>query len=139
MLGTPHISKTDEFLERFQTAFDPTPLIFGKLYCGFCDKIATKVHMFIWRDCCVLYDPISHEMHVVQSRVMIEWLAGRWTVGLCGLYEDVHRICKMQIIPPDLFLQVYQKVYQDKTERVCKTKHERKCETKVWKKPNQSN
>ena len=95
--------------------------------------------MFIWRDCCVLYDPISHEMHVVQSRVMIEWLAGRWTVGLCGLYEDVHRICKMQIIPPDHFLQVYQKVYQDKTERVCKTKHERKCETKVWKKPNQSN
>ena len=25
----------------------PPPLIFGKLYCGFCDKIATKVRMFI--------------------------------------------------------------------------------------------
>ena len=46
-LGEPHVSKSDEFLEKFQTAFDPLPpLIFGKLYCGFCDKIATKVHMF---------------------------------------------------------------------------------------------
>ena len=41
------------------------PLIFGKLHCGFRYKNATKVRMFIWRDICVLYDPISHEMHVV--------------------------------------------------------------------------
>ena len=27
--------------------------------------------------------------------------------------------------------QVYQKVYEDKTERVCNTDYERKCETKV--------
>ena len=62
-LGTEHVSKSDEFSEKFQTAFDP-PLIFGKLYCGFRDKIATKVRMFIWRNFCVFYDPISYEMHV---------------------------------------------------------------------------
>ena len=69
----PRISKSDEFSEKFQTAFDP-PLIFGKLYCGFRDKIVTKVRMFIWRDCCVLYDPISHEVHVVQQfNMVIGW------------------------------------------------------------------
>ena len=41
------------------------PLIFGKSYCGFCDFF------------CVLYDPISHEMHVVQQFNMVlplDWL-----------------------------------------------------------------
>ena len=66
----PHISKTDEFSEKFQTAFDP-PLIFGKLYCGFRDKIVTKVRMFIWRDICVLCDLISHEMHELQMFNMV--------------------------------------------------------------------
>ena len=48
ILGTEHDTKTDEFSEKFQTAFDhPHPIIFGKSYCGFCDKIATKVGMFI--------------------------------------------------------------------------------------------
>ena len=46
-LGTDGVSKTDETSEKFQTAFDPPPLIFGKSYCGFRDKIATKVRMFI--------------------------------------------------------------------------------------------
>ena len=63
-------AKTDEFSEKFQMAFDP-PLIFGKLYCGFCDKIATKVRMFIWGDFCVFYDPISYEMHVAQMFNMV--------------------------------------------------------------------
>ena len=46
-LGKDDISKTDEFLEKFQTAFDPLPpLIFGKSCCAFRDKIATKVRMF---------------------------------------------------------------------------------------------
>ena len=52
----------------------PPPLIFGKLYCGFCNKSA---YMFIWRDICVLYVPISHEMHVVQQFNMVlplNWL-----------------------------------------------------------------
>ena len=35
------------------------PLIFGKLHCAFRDKIVTKVRMFIWRNICVFYDPIS--------------------------------------------------------------------------------
>ena len=33
-LGKHPLSKTDEFSEKFQTAFDP-PLIFGKSCCGF--------------------------------------------------------------------------------------------------------
>ena len=41
-LGTEQVTKTDEFSEKFQTA-----LIFGKSYCRFRDKIATKVRMFI--------------------------------------------------------------------------------------------
>ena len=45
-LGKDGHTKTDEFLEKFQTAFDPPPLIFGKSYCAFRDKIATKVRMF---------------------------------------------------------------------------------------------
>ena len=32
--GRIPLPKSDEFLEKFQTAFDP-PLIFGKLYCKF--------------------------------------------------------------------------------------------------------
>ena len=47
-LCQPRISKSDEFSEKFQTAFDPSPIIFGKLYCDFRDKIVDKsayVHM----------------------------------------------------------------------------------------------
>ena len=33
-LGKDPATKSDEFLEKLQTAFDP-PLIFGKLYCNF--------------------------------------------------------------------------------------------------------
>ena len=32
--GKSGVTKSDEFLEKFQTAFDP-PLIFGKLCCKF--------------------------------------------------------------------------------------------------------
>ena len=39
-LGMPHVSKSDEFSEKFQTAFDPSSLIFGKLHCKFF-KLAT--------------------------------------------------------------------------------------------------
>ena len=42
-LGKGNPTKTDEFSDKFQTAFDP-PLIFGKSYCGFRDKSA-YVHM----------------------------------------------------------------------------------------------
>ena len=41
-LCQPRISKSDEFSEKFQTAFDPSPIIFGKLYCDFRDKIVDK-------------------------------------------------------------------------------------------------
>ena len=62
-MGTP---KRMNFRKSSKRPLTP-PLIFGKSYCGFRDKIATKVRMFIMADCCVLYDPISHEMHVVQQ------------------------------------------------------------------------
>ena len=65
------VNRSDEFSEKFQTAFDPPPLIFGKLHCAFRDKIVTKVRMFIWRNICVFYDPISHEMHVAQMFNMV--------------------------------------------------------------------
>ena len=35
---------------------------------------------------------------------------------------------RIGVYPKD---QVYQKVYEDKTERVCNTDYKRKCETKV--------
>ena len=36
LLGKDPATKSDEFSEKFQTAFDPpSPLIFGKLYCIF--------------------------------------------------------------------------------------------------------
>ena len=38
--GKDGVSKTDEFSEKFQTAFDPPPLIFGKSCCAFRDKSA---------------------------------------------------------------------------------------------------
>ena len=34
-LGKGPATKSDEFLEKFQTAFDHSPLIFGKLCCNF--------------------------------------------------------------------------------------------------------
>ena len=65
------------------------PLIFGKSYCAFRDKIVTKVRMFIWRNCCVLYDPISHEMHVVHQFNMVlplNWLKTYPKEALCIIF-----------------------------------------------------
>ena len=68
-LGMPLPTKRDEFSEKFQTAFDP-PLIFGKSCCGFHNKSA-YVH-YGGTVITVLYDPISHEMHVVQQFNMVK-------------------------------------------------------------------
>ena len=66
--------KQMNFRKSSKRPLTPPPPIFGKLYCGFCDKIATKVRMFIWRNFCVFYDPISHEMHVAQMfNMVIGW------------------------------------------------------------------
>ena len=51
-------TKMDEFLEKFQTAFDP-PSHFRKIICS------------LWRDCYIIYDPIPHEMHVLQQFYMV--------------------------------------------------------------------
>ena len=50
-LGKPTPSKTDEFSEKFQTAFDPPPLIFGKLCCNFFLKFMTKVSSIMAKIC----------------------------------------------------------------------------------------
>ena len=76
-LGKGGVSKTDEFLEKFQTAFDPPPSFSENHVALFATKLRQKCVCSVWRDCCVLYDPISHEMHVVQQFNMVlplNWL-----------------------------------------------------------------
>ena len=60
ILGTYGFGKMDDFLENDIADFARKVRDF-----------ATKVRMFIWSDICVLYDPISHEMHVVQQFNMV--------------------------------------------------------------------
>ena len=73
-LGTDGDTKTDEFSEKFQTAFDPPPSFLENHIADFATKLRQKCVCSLWRDCCVLYDPISHEMHVVQQfNVVIGW------------------------------------------------------------------
>ena len=50
-LGTPSPSKTDEFSEKFQTAIDPPPSFFGKLYCKFFLKFMTEVSSIMAKIC----------------------------------------------------------------------------------------
>ena len=52
MLGTGQVNKSDEFSEKFQTAFDPAPLIFGKLHCAFRDCR----QQYIYQSSCLLFN-----------------------------------------------------------------------------------
>ena len=73
-LGTTGPTKTDEFSEKFQTAFDPAPLFLENHIADFATKLRQKCVCSLWRDCYninVLYDPISHEMHLVQQFNMV--------------------------------------------------------------------
>ena len=74
VLGTDGVSKTDEFSEKFQTAFDvcppPPPSSLENHIADSATKLRQKCVCSLWRDC-VLYDPISHEMHVVQQFTMV--------------------------------------------------------------------
>ena len=69
-LGTTGPTKTDEFLEKFQT-LTPPPSFLENHIADFATKLRQKCVCSLWRDCCVLYDPISHEMHVVQQFNMV--------------------------------------------------------------------
>ena len=76
-LGKDGVSKIDVFSEKFQTAFDPPPSFLENHVALFATKLRQKCVCSVWRDCCVLYDPISHEMHVVQQFNMVlplNWL-----------------------------------------------------------------
>ena len=76
-LGKDGVSKIDVFSEKFQTAFDPPPSFLENHVGLFATKLRQKCVCSVWRDCCVLYDPISHEMHVVQQFNMVlplNWL-----------------------------------------------------------------
>ena len=45
-LGMPDNSKTDGFSEKFQTAFDPPSLIFGKSGCKFVYQVHAQKALF---------------------------------------------------------------------------------------------
>ena len=49
-LGKGGATKSDEFSEKFQTAFDP-PLIFGKLYCNFFSENVRKKPLIKFKNC----------------------------------------------------------------------------------------
>ena len=79
-LGTGGPTKMDEFSEKFQTAFDPhshpSPPHVWKIILRIsrqkCVISRQKCVCSFWRDCYILYDPISHEMHVVQQFNMVK-------------------------------------------------------------------
>ena len=50
-LGKDGPTKTDEFLEKFQTAFDPPPLIFGKTCCAFFPEYMTEEAFIMAKIC----------------------------------------------------------------------------------------
>ena len=72
--GKPPPTKTDEFSEKFRTAFYP-PHHFRKIMLRIsrqkCVISRQKCVCSLWRDCYILYDHISHEMHVVQQFNMV--------------------------------------------------------------------
>ena len=70
-LGTGGHTKMDETSEKFQTAFEPPPPHFRKVILRISRQ---KCVCSLWRDCWVLNDPISNEMHVVQQfNMVIGW------------------------------------------------------------------
>ena len=74
VLGTIGNTKTDVFSEKFQMAFDPPPSFSENYIADFATKMRQKCVCSLWRECYninVLYDPISHEMHVVQQFNMV--------------------------------------------------------------------
>ena len=72
-LGKNNPTKTDELSEKFQMAFEP-PSFLENHIADFTTKLRQKYVCSLWRDCYninVLYDSISHEMHVVQQLNMV--------------------------------------------------------------------
>ena len=49
----------------------PPPSSLENHIADFATKLRQKCVCSLWRDCCVLYDPIYHEMHVVQQFNMV--------------------------------------------------------------------
>ena len=64
-LGTGQVIKTDEFLEKIQNGPWSLPSFSENHIADFATKLWQKCVGSLWQDCCVLYDTISHEMHVV--------------------------------------------------------------------------
>ena len=61
----------------FRKSSKGPPPSFSENHADFATKLQQKCVCSLWRDCCVLYDPISHEMHVVQQFNMVlplNWL-----------------------------------------------------------------
>ena len=73
-MGTPKRMKLWKSSKRPLT---PPPSFSENHVADFATKLRQKCVCSVWRDCCVLYDPISHEMHVVQQFNMVlplNWL-----------------------------------------------------------------
>ena len=74
-LGMGKHTETDEFSEKFQGGFDWRPTHFRKIILWIlrqkCVISRQKCVCSLWWDCYILYDPISHEMHVVQQFNMV--------------------------------------------------------------------
>ena len=60
----------------YQSGFDPLPPHFWKIILRIlrqkCVISRQKCVCSFWQDCYILYDPISHEMHVVQQFNMVK-------------------------------------------------------------------
>ena len=72
-----------------------TPLLFSASYIA---DFATKVRMFIWRNFCVFYDPISHEMHVAQMFNMVVGWKHTLKISFCIIFMVKKPCLKVQIL-----------------------------------------
>ena len=70
--GRMTLQKRMNFLKNSKRPLTPLPPSFSENHIAdFATKLRQKCICSLWRDCCVLYDPISHEMHVVQQFNMV--------------------------------------------------------------------
>ena len=71
------LPKRMNFWKSSKRPLTPPPSFSENHVALFATKLRQKCVCSVWRDCCVLYDPISHEMHVVQQFNMVlplNWL-----------------------------------------------------------------
>ena len=66
--------KRMNFWKSSKRSLIPSPLFMASYIADFATKLWQKCVCSLLRDCCVLYDPISHDMRVVQQlNIVIGW------------------------------------------------------------------